>query len=120
MAFGDPQTITIAGTATDFNNISRGINTSSYATADGLDQLIISHQYGKRTRRTARLQDTKIASDPFTAGLNNQYSLSTYLVVDHPVIGYTPADMVPYVHALCSWLTATSDNVIKALFTGQS
>jgi hypothetical protein len=83
-------------------------------------ELLVSHAYGKRTRRTARLNLTKVAADPFNSSLNASYSSSIYLVVDHPVVGFTPADLHTDVTGLTTWLTASSGTAIDKLLGGES
>nr|UJQ84918.1 MAG: hypothetical protein 2 [Leviviridae sp.] len=60
----DPQSVTINAVAQSLPAIARGVNTSTYQKDDGTVKLSFAHQYGKRTRRTARLDFSKIVADP--------------------------------------------------------
>jgi len=114
--FTDPQSVTINSVATSLPKVSSGTNASEYKTADGLAKLAISSQYGKRVRRMVRLDSSKIAADPLSAGQSLPVSMSAYLVVDVPLVGYTNAEQKYIVDALSGWLTASSGaNVTKVL-----
>lgn len=116
MAFNDPQSITINAVANSLPRVSVGQNQSTYKSADGSVQLVITHTYGKRVRRTVRLDHSKIAADPLQPGTNRPYSMSSYLVIDTPATGYTSAEIKQIVDGLTAYLTAsTGANVTKVL-----
>lgn len=112
MAFADPQSVSISGTANTLPRISSGINSGGFSTADSTVQLKVSHQVGKRSRRTVRLEHSKIAADPLTSA-NTKYSMTAYVVFDTPNVGYTVAEAQAIVAGLVSWLTTA--NVAKVL-----
>ena len=120
MAFTDPQSITISGVTTPLPRTSTGVGTSTYTSADGLIDLVASSSYGRRTRRTMRLDLAKITADPFIPAQNQKVSMSVYTVFDLPPVGYTNAD------ALAAWvgyrtaLAATSDALVSKLLGGES
>lgn len=115
MAYTDPQTVTV-GSALTLPRISSGINSGSFSKDDGTAVLSVSHQYGKRTRRTARVTSTKISADPLLTNVNVRLSASAYLVVDVPNNGYTIAEIKDIVTGLTTWLTAsTNANLVKLL-----
>ncbi len=116
----DPQSVTINAVANSLPAISRGVNTSSYQKDDGLVKLDVSHQYGKRTRRTIRLNHSKIAADPLVSAQNIKYSMSTYLVIDTPVTGYTIAEAKQIVDGLTAYLTASSGAKVTSVLGGES
>lgn len=114
--FADPQSVTINAVANSLPAVSRGANNSSYKKDDGTVVLTASHIYGKRTRRTARIDFSKIAADPLISAQNIKYSMSAYLVVDLPPTGFTITEAQYIVSALTTWLTASSNaNSIKLL-----
>lgn len=116
LSFNDPQSITINAVANSLPRVSTGQNTSTYRNGDGSVQLVVSHSYAKRTRRTVRLDHSKIAADPLQPGTNRPYSMSSYLVIDTPVTGYTAAEIKQIVDGLTAYLTAsTGANVTKVL-----
>lgn len=119
MAYADPQSVTISGTAVSLPRTSSGVNSGGFTAADGTTALTVAHQYGKRQRRTARLVSSKIAADPLSSA-NTKYSMTAYLVVDVPPVGYTVAEAQAVVTALCTWLTASTGANIARLLGGEN
>lgn len=118
MAFSDPQTfnaLTLPRTGFSDNANSP----STFTTADGTSKLTIQHNYGKRTRRTIRIDFSKIAADPLVSAQNIKYSMSAYLVVDLPITGFTPAEAKVQVDALTAYLTATTGARVTQLLGGE-
>lgn len=120
MAFTDPQTVTINAVAQTCPRTSSGVNAGVFTKDDGNVKLSVSHQYGKRTRRTARLDFSKIAADPLISAQNIKYSMSAYLVVDVPVTGFTVAEAKQIVDALTLYLTASSGAKVTQLLGGEN
>jgi hypothetical protein len=119
MAYSDPQSLTISGTAASLPRTSSGTNSGAFTAADGTAILKVSHAYGKRNRRTVRLEHSKIAADPLTA-LNTKFSMTAYVVVDVPTVGYTVAEAQAVVAALTKWLTDTSASNVTKLLGGEN
>lgn len=112
----DPQSLTINAVAQSLPAIARGINTSSYQKDDTTVKLTVAHAYAKRTRRSVRVDFSKIAADPLNSSVNVKYAMSAYLVVDLPPVGFTNTEAKYVVDALTAWLTATSgSNTVKVL-----
>lgn len=121
MSFADPQSVTIVGGATNFPRTSAGLNTGSFTTADGYNKLTVASQYGSnRIRRTARLDLSKVAANPFDSSVNARYSMSAYVVLDVPVVGYTTADIVTNASGLLTWLTASTNAKLTQLSGGEN
>ena len=116
----DPQSVTINAVANSLPAIARGTNTSKYQKDDGNVALSIAHSYGKRTRRTCRLDFSKVAADPLISSQNIKYSMSAYLVIDTPVTGFTVAEAKQIVDALTGYLTATSGAKVTNILGGES
>lgn len=116
----DPQSVTINSVANSLPAVLRGANQSAYQKDDGTVKLSIAHQYGKRTRRTARLDFSKIAADPLVSAQNIKYSMSAYLVVDLPITGFTVAEAKQIVDALTAYLTASSGANVTKILGGES
>lgn len=117
MALSDPQAITIGTTpgALSLPRTTSGSNNSVYNTNDGSAVMRISSTYAKRTRRTIRVDYSKIAPDPITA-VNAKVSASAYLVIDTPPTGFSVTEQKDLVKALADWLNASSNaNLIKVL-----
>jgi len=119
MAFADPQSIN-NGTAISLPKSGSNLNTGIYKSADGTVKLTISHQDGKRNRAIVRLDYTKVAADPYVAGQNNKVSMSTYVLVDTPLQGYSTTEVVANVAALLSMLTASTNAKLTQFVGGEN
>lgn len=120
MSFADPQSINIGAGAVSLPRISVGPNTSTYLSADGNLQLVVADTYGKRTRRTARLVVKKTAADPLIPAQNAPYSMSTYIVMDVPVYGFTVAEVVSATAGLLTNLTASTNLNLTKIGAGEN
>lgn len=119
MAYADPQTVTVNAVAQTLPRTSNGVNAGAFTKDDGTISLKVSSLYGKRTRRTARIDHQKFAPDPLVSSTNVLRSLSVYLVVDTPLQGYTIAEQKQIVDALTKWCTDTSGSNITKLLGGE-
>jgi len=120
MAYADPQSVTINAVANSLPRVSSGVNTGSFSKDDGNVKLSVAHSYGKRTRRTIRLEHRKIAADPLISAQNIAYSMTCYLVCDIPTTGYTVAEAKQIVDGLTLYLTATSGARVTQLLGGEN
>lgn len=120
MAYADPQSVTISAVANSLPRTSSGINSGIFTKDDGNVKLSVSHQYAKRTRRTLRLDYSKIAADPLVSAQNIKYSMSAYLVVDVPITGFTVAEAKAIVDGLTLYLTASSGARVTQLLGGEN
>ncbi|DAD50564.1 TPA_asm: coat protein [ssRNA phage Esthiorhiza.1_6] len=120
MAFADPQSITINTVAQTLPRTGSGTNTGQFTKDDGNVRLTVSHQIGKRTRRTIRVDHSKIAPDPLISAQNIKFSMSVYLVADVPPTGYTVAEQKQIVDALTAYLTASSGARVTQLLGGEN
>lgn len=122
MAFADPQGITV--NAVDFvlnkTQSASGNAPSIFQTADPGYKLTISHAYGKRVRRVARVDHQKIDPDPLQPETNVPYAMGVYLVVDVPPYGFTVADQKLITLGLTNWLTVSSAANITKLLGGET
>jgi hypothetical protein len=120
MSLSDPNSVTISGVTTSLPRTSVDEDRSEYTSADGLIQLIASHDYGKRARRMIRLDTSKLTSDPYKPAENVKVGMSVYTVFDLPPAGFTNAE------ALAAWvgfntlLTASTNAVVSKLLGGES
>lgn len=114
MSFTEPLTVTVNAVAKSLPRVSVGNRSAIYEKiADGL-RLSIASQTGKRVRRNVRLDFTKTAADPLLDGVSKQYSMSSYLVIDHPQVGFTQLELEQYAQALVDWLDVAG-NLTKVL-----
>lgn len=114
--YADPQSVTIGGVATSLPRVGSGIGNGVFQTPDSSVTLSVSHSYGKRNRRTAKLTSKTLATDPITPSNNIPVSWTFYVVADAPVQGVTQDQQKDQAAALAAWLTASSNaNLIKLL-----
>jgi len=119
MSFADPQSITINAVPYTLPRVSTGDLSSKYQTSDGLVAMPISHTMGKRYRHQLRVDHKKIAADPLTAE-NAYFSMSAYLVVDRPLVGYTVTEAKQVIDGLTAYLTASSGAKVTQLLGFES
>lgn len=119
MAFSDPQTVTINAVPITLPRVGLSLTEGRFQKDDGLAGLRVSQQVGRRARRVLRLDHAKIAADPFDSSLNAKYSMSAYLVVDVPLVGYTVAEAKQVVDGLTAYCTASSGARITQLLGGE-
>jgi len=116
MAFSDPQTLVMGSDTFALPRTGSGDNSATFRWEDGTLVFKLSHNRGKRNRQVIRLDHSMIVPDPLITDINVLSSASVQLVVDSPLWGYDNATKKDAVHALCAWLTASSDaNLIKFL-----
>ncbi len=120
MAFADPQSVTYNAVPISLPRVSVGKNESKYTSGDGLVSLSAASQYGRRTRRTLRLDHAKITADPFIPAQNTKVSMSCYIVFDVPVVGYSATEVKYGYDALKGAMTASTDLLITKLIGGES
>lgn len=120
MAYSDPQSVTIGGTAIPLPRVSSGVTSGGFSNADGTVQLTVAHSLGKRHRRTLRLSQSKVSSDPLIPSSNVRTSMSTYIVVDTPVNGYSVGEAKAVVDALVAYLTASTGARVTQLLGGEN
>lgn len=120
MAYTDPQSVTINAVAVSLPRTSSGVDAGSFTSNDGTVKLSVSHSYGKRNRRTVRLEHSKIAPDPLISSTNIKHSMTAYIVVDTPVTGYSVVEAKQIVDALTAYLTASSGGNVTKLLGGEN
>lgn len=121
MAFSDPQSVTINAVANSLPRVSSGVRSGQFAKDDGNIVLTVDHAPSKgRVRRTVRIDHRKVAADPLMAGANRQYSMSAYLVVNVPDVGYSIAEQKQIVDGLTAYLTASTGARVTQLLGGEN
>lgn len=120
MAFADPQTVTISGTAIALPRVSTGKFSSEYLSSDGLVKLSASSAYGRRTRRVLRLDHSKVSPDLFVPSNNVKHSMSCYMVFDTPPVGYTNTEALAVFDGLRDQAAASTDLLVTKLLGGES
>lgn len=120
MAFADPQTVTISGNAISLPRVSTDGDEVTYQSADGLVQMLASHEISKRGRHVLRINHAKLTPDPFIPAENVKVSMSCYMVFDVPLVGYTAAEQLAVYAGFKGQFTASSDLLITKLLAGES
>lgn len=116
--FSEPQTVTVNAVANNLNRVSFGDRAGAFQLPDSSITLKVSHDLRNRSRRTARLDFTKTAADPLLDGVSRPYSMSVYVVVDHPKVGFTNTEVENNLKALTDWLSTAG--VATKLVGGES
>lgn len=120
MAFTDPIALTVNSVGLTLPKVSTEGDDTQYQTADGLFVVKASHSYAKRNRHSLRIDQSKLAPDPFKPAENIKLGQSFYLVFDTPAAGFTATESLQLYQGLKTWFTATSDAVITKLLGGES
>jgi hypothetical protein len=68
----------------------------------------------------ARLDLSKLTTDPFDETQKVEVSASVYLVLDRPLAGFTNAELKLLVEGLTTFLTASTGANIKKLIASES
>jgi hypothetical protein len=118
--FADPQSITINSVATTFPRMGADLDHGIFRTTDGAYSLDISHVYGKRTRRTARIDYKVLAPDVMDSSVNTPYSASCYMVMDTPQVGISRAQAGIIAGAFFNWASASSYAALNKFLDGES
>lgn len=119
MAFADPQSVTISGTATSLPRVTTGEAQSSYRKDDGTVTLRVSHSDGNRRQDSFSLRQTKIAADPFVAGLSKEEFVQVNISFNRPKSGFTVAEIKALADALLAYATASSGAKVTQLLGGE-
>lgn len=120
MSLADPQSVTISGTTSSLPRISTVANAGTFKSNDGTVTMKVSHSYGRRNRRTIRIDQTKISADPFLPTTNVQVGMGCYLVVDVPPAGYSVAEQKAVVDGFIAALNASSGALITKFLGGEN
>lgn len=121
MALADPQSVTIGGVANSLPRTGAGIDNAVYTKDDHTVRLRVTHSPGKtRTRRSVRLDFSKIAADPLLAGVNREASMSAFVNIDVPNVGLTVTEQKDVVAGLVAALTASSNALLIKIIGGES
>lgn len=122
MSFADPQSVTVNAVAKTLPRTSSGTNSGAFKLIESAADytLTVSSSYGKRTRRTIRLDQSKISADVLIPSQNTKSSMSCYMVVDVPVNGFSVTEQKYIVDALVGFLAASSGAKVTQLLGGEN
>jgi len=106
--FADPQVITVAGSAKSMPRVSQQGTSAQYQTSDQLWTLNIKHQLsGQRIRTNVRVDQRAIVTNVLDSS-NDWDTLSTYIVIDRPIYGFTSTNVVDQIAGFKTWLDSTA------------
>lgn len=106
--FTDPQTVTVNAVAKVMPRIKTDGLSAIYQLSDETFKLTLSHQKSnQRVRSMARIDQRAIVPDPLTS-VNDYETLSFYVVVDRPEVGFSSTQVEQLIAGLKTWLDATA------------
>jgi hypothetical protein len=120
MAFADPQSVTVGGSAVSMPRVSSDTNAGRFAAADGSLDFEVSHQYGKCVVNRLRLHQSKIVADPLQPTINLPLDHSITVIYNGPKSGIPLADKKALVDALVAYLGASSGARVSQLLGGEN
>lgn len=122
MAFADPQSVTIDGTAYSCARAFTGTDTGKFVAADASYTLSVQPRVlrSSRTQRTAAMVNSKVTADPLVSTTNVRVSDTVRLIIDRPANGYSDAEVVKQVVGFFAWLTASTNANLNKLVAGEN
>ncbi len=107
--YADPQSVTVSTVAKSLARTGMAIDAGKFGTSDGAYVLSISHSSGRRNQHRARLDSNKIVTDPYSTDRNLPVSVSAYVVLDAPTVGYSTTELADQLIALADWIKSGSN-----------
>lgn len=114
--FTDPQSVTINAVPNTLPRTEQEGQSAAYTKDDGTLTLTVSHQETKngRLRHAVKLDQSKIAADPFVAGNSRLSGAAITFVIDEPNAGqFSNADLLLLAKGLIAW--GTDANLTKVI-----
>jgi predicted Zn-dependent peptidase len=106
--FTDPQTVTVNAVAKVMARVLTEGKKAIYQLADQTYTFTISHLVSNsRVRSMVRIDQRAIVADPLTA-VNDYETLSIYVVIDRPEVGFTATQVDQLTAGLKTWLDTTA------------
>jgi len=106
--FADPQSVTVNAVAQSMPRVMTDGTSAIYQKSDETFKLTLSHQKTKsRIRSMARIDQRAVVADPLTA-VNDYETLSFYIVIDRPLVGFTAVQCEQLVTGFKTWLDNTA------------
>lgn len=122
MSLSDPQSITIGSTpgTVSLPRVNTAGDRSVYRSSDSSIELIPSTIYGRRVRRSVRVNFEKVSADVFRPDTNVSLSMSCFVVWDVPVIGFSATEQLDVYKGLTGQLSASTYAVATKVLGGES
>lgn len=119
--FSDPISLTISGAAKNLPRVSVDGSRSVYSTDTGDYVLTVSHVKSKRKRSVFRIDQKKIAADPFNAERNVEANQAAFLVLDAPLNGmFAVTEQKALIDAVADALKANAGALATKFVAGES
>lgn len=129
--FSDPINVVTAlvgpptpdGAGLDLPATSRAPDSSTYFFDDGGSPatqytMFLSRQYKKRNRFSAKLTVNSIVPDVLVGGNSVPVSMSAYLVIDTPTVGFTKSEIEAYTLDLLQ--TLVQPTMVNRIISGET
>jgi len=122
VAYQDPQTVTIGTTpgAVSLPRVNTGSDVGKFSNYDSKTNLEVSTAYGKRSRHVARLNFSKVVTDPLVSSTNVGVSGTVTFTIDVPPSGFSANEQKDLALGIISWLTASSNAALIKLIAGEN
>jgi hypothetical protein len=117
MAFPDPISVTIGGTATSLARLGMTLNEGSFADTTGVTSAVITSDNKNRYHRSMKLRADEIVVNPSIPDQNMAVSYQAVVSINFPKNGYDKTKVVNYLKALAAFI-GTGTNADK-LVEGQ-
>lgn len=117
MAFSDPQSVTVDGTAVSLARTGQSLSEGTFRSADGKFELSVKHSTNSRYRHLAQLKMLDTVSNPLVPDQNIAVSAHAHVVIDAPRNGLSNAQIGDISDAIVAWATPTN---IAKLIAGES
>lgn len=115
--FADPQSVTVNAVPVSLPKIASTGQKSTYRSATGEWELVISHDEKNRHRKVMALTQKIVAEDPFLTGTNRSFTQTWTLVGNVPAVGFTATQMDYAAQALVDF---AADATLDKLIAGES
>lgn len=121
MAFADPQTVTIDGTASTLPRVYEKENVGSFTGPNKDVEMVIRPTLTKAMRRhqVVQLKVAKNATDPIS-GFVKRVESTMSLVLDAPVAGFSDAELTSALSGLITWATTGTNANLKKFVAGEN
>jgi len=120
MSFTEPLSVNATGSVQSLPRTSVEGDQAIYSSSDGNVVITADHTVAKRIRRVLRLDLRKLSPDPHKPSENVAVTMSTYIVFDLPIDGYTNAEALVAYKGLTALMAASSDAITVKLLGGES
>jgi hypothetical protein len=118
--FADPQSISTDGGSTTVSfprtNLGPGSGQFTGPNGDYVASVRQTSSRSSRLRREIRITQDKLSADPLNPAVNVPKSVSAYLVLDQPLVGFTHTELSNLIVDLTDWLTSVSTQFINGEF----